>query len=100
MVREIRVTELAYDDLLEIWLHIALDNQPAADRWVAKIEKSYRSLQKFPFIGRIRDEFGRNVRSYPVGNYLIFYKVDDDSVVIHRIIHGARDLDTLIDLQE
>lgn len=68
---------------------------PAADRLIEKIEKAYRSLCGFPFKGAMRDELGENVRSYPVGNYLIFYTVDDEKVTVLRILHGARDVQDL-----
>ena len=35
---------------------------------------------------------GDGLRSLPVENYLIFYRVRDDTVEVLRVIHGARDL--------
>ena len=95
MVRELEVTDQAYDDLLEIWKYVARYNEPAANRLAEKIEKAYKSLPRFPFKGAIRDDLGVNVRSYPVGNYVMYYEVDDDKVSVVRVIHGARDIQSL-----
>jgi len=35
------------------------------------------------------------LRSFPVGQYVIFYRVAVDAVEIVTVIHGARDLDSL-----
>lgn len=31
------------------------------------------------------------VRRRPFGNYLIFYRIEDSTVQVMRILHGARD---------
>jgi len=43
-------------------------------------------------IGRSRPELGENLRSFPVGNYLVFYVPRADGVDIARVIYGGRDL--------
>jgi plasmid stabilization system protein ParE len=36
------------------------------------------------------------IRRRPWGNYLIFYRVGDDSVQILHVLHGARDYEKIL----
>lgn len=92
----LRRAPVALQDLSNIWLTIALDNPNAADRVISRIYDAEERLADFPELGRIRPELRQNLRSWAVGDYLIFYRIDPDAVVIMRILHGARDLDDLI----
>jgi len=38
------------------------------------------------------------MRSFPVGEYVIVYCVEDDDVFILRVVHGSRDFDRLFEL--
>jgi toxin ParE1/3/4 len=49
-------------------------------------------LAEHPFVGRPRPEFGQGVRSFPVGNYLIFYTPSQNGIDVARVIYGGRDL--------
>ncbi len=46
-------------------------------------------------MGRSRPELGPDLRSFPVGNYMIFYQPLDEGIEIVRIISAARDVDAL-----
>jgi toxin ParE1/3/4 len=43
-----------------------------------------------------RSDIAQGVRHFPVGNYLILYRVDDEGVEIVRYVHGRRRLRGLI----
>ena len=96
---DIFISDQAEADLVDIWLYIAEDNIPAADRLNQKINDLILKLQEFPEIGRERPEiraaFG--LRSVPVGKYLVFYQVTEDTVRIHRVLHGSMDIPSLFD---
>lgn len=85
----------AESDLIEIAVYIAQDNPKAASRWLDTIDEKLDMLSRQPLIGEIREEIARNLRSFPVGNYIIFYQPFDDGVKLVRVLHGARDLDQL-----
>lgn len=53
-------------------------------------------LARQPEIGEPRSEIRPHLRSFPVGNYVIFYKLVDARVVVVRVLHGARDLGGLL----
>ena len=92
---EYRLTEEARQDLDEIWLYIAEDNPSAADGFLDTLYERFVLLAQQPFLGRARLELAPHLRSFPVGNYVIFYRPIDDGVEIARVLRGSRDIDAL-----
>lgn len=88
----IRRTKHAARDAAEIWHYIAEDNPTAADRMISEFEKKLELLAQFPKMGRDRSDLSRSLRSFPVGNYLLFYRPTRAGIEVIRIAHGARDL--------
>ncbi len=97
----VRRSRLAAADLLDIWLHIARENEDAADRLLDRIEETCRRLAQSPALGRSRDELSPGLRSFPVGRYVLFYRPRKDrkgetaGIELARVLHGSRDLDLL-----
>ncbi|KAF0144333.1 MAG: RelE/StbE family addiction module toxin [Nitrospirae bacterium] len=90
----VRLLEIAEDDLNEIVTYIAAENFTAAEALAAKIEKNLSHLSVHPFIGRVPEEEELTRLGYRyliVQDYLIFYTIEGQTILIHRIIHGARD---------
>jgi plasmid stabilization system protein ParE len=53
-------------------------------------------LSRHPYLGRSRHEdLGTSLRTFPVGEYLIVYGIEDGDVLILRVVHGRRDLEAL-----
>lgn len=48
-------------------------------------------------MGRSRDELRAGYRSFPVGQYLILYRVGEKAVEIMHVLHGRRDLRSIIE---
>jgi toxin ParE1/3/4 len=96
-VSQYRVSEAASEDLDEIWLFIAQDDPDAADRFIRTILSRFPTLASMPYIGRHREELSARLRSFPVGNYVIFYRPIDDGIEVARILHGARDFPPLFE---
>jgi toxin ParE1/3/4 len=94
MPRATRTPE-AFADLAEIWAYIAADNEPAADRFLAKLQTECDKLGEFPGMGPARPELAKDLRSYPIGNYIIFYRPITGGVEIIRVLHGARRAKTI-----
>ena len=90
MPRILRTPE-AELDLIEIAAYIEADNPTAADRLLNTFEEKFKLLSEFPGLGRSREELGESVRSFPVGNYIIFYLPLRDGIDVIRVLHGARD---------
>jgi toxin ParE1/3/4 len=92
---EHRVSHSAREDLDRIWDYIAQDDPQAADRFVRLIVSKFVMLASMPQMGCPREELACGLRSFPVGNYIIFYRVMEGGVEIVRVLHGARDLPPL-----
>ena len=89
----VAISAAARIDLDDIWFHIATDSPTNADRFLDRlVEVATCTLAVAPLSGREREELGEGLRSLPVENYLIFYRVQDGAVEVLRVIHGARDL--------
>ena len=96
---QVRLLKIAEEDFTEIISYIAADNINAANSLADKIEKNLELLSENPKLGRIpRDEEIRNLgyRYIIVQNYIIFYTIEGKSILVHRILHGARNYKTLL----
>ena len=87
-------------DIADIHLFIAVENPDAAERFLAALRLSFRTLAQWPEIG-LRYQSNRaelaDLRFWPVRrftNYLIFYRVTGKPrrLQIIRVLHGARDV--------
>ncbi len=96
---EIRLLQVAEDDLREIISYIALDNPAAATALLDKIENSLSGLVSFPLLGKVPAEealAGMGYRFLTLNNYLVFYTVEEQIIWVHRIIHSARNYISLL----
>jgi toxin ParE1/3/4 len=91
-----RRTARAEDDLIEIWLYIARDNQKRADTLLDKIDQACALLAAHPAIGPARPDLAPELRYSTVGRYLILYREIAGGIEVVRIVHGARHLPDLI----
>lgn len=93
MARLIR-TELSVRDYQGIWQYIAADSVESADRVISAIEHQLQSLLELPLMGKAQPQFAPNLRSFPVGNFVIFYRPrdGDGDVEVVRVLHAARDI--------
>ena len=69
-----RLTKRARLDVLNIWLYIAQDSEPAADRFIDLLTHYFRLLGDNPYAGRSRNELRQGYRRFPVGQHVIFYE--------------------------
>ena len=96
---QIRLLKVAEEDFTEIISYVAADNLSAANTLANKIEKNLELLSDNPKLGRIpRDEEIRNLgyRYLIIQNYIVFYTIDKKTILIHRILHSARNYKSLL----
>ena len=93
--RKLIIAEQAIDDLMDIWLYIATDSIPNADRFIDFLYEKCSHLCETPNIGRKRPELLPDIRCLPVKRYLVFYRVTDKTIEIARVVSGYRDIATL-----
>ena len=103
---EVVLAPAACADLLAQWDYYADDvgDPDLADRFLARAETTFKKLARTPGFGRprsFRHPRMQNLRSWKVDDFpkhLIFYRPlpDERGVEIVRVLHGARDLDALL----
>ena len=92
--RVIRLLGLAERDLSDIYDYVVAEDPTAADRLLARIEKDLNTLSSQPMLGRIPRDHDIAMLGYRyliIGDYLAFYRLEPSVVLVHRILHGARD---------
>jgi len=93
-----RLARAAEAELDDIWCYISKESRTIeiADRVVDSITDRFLLLARNPHIGRRRDDDLRpGLRSFPVGEYVIIYRVEDDDVLILHVVRGSRDIEAL-----
>ncbi len=83
-------TNRADEDLIAIWLEIAVHDPSTADRVLDAIERRWRQIAIYPCSGIARDDIAPGIRHLIVGQYLTLYRVSDEAVEIIRVLHGRR----------
>jgi toxin ParE1/3/4 len=90
--------EQAKADLLRIKRYIAKQSgsNELALRYTEKLRQQCRKLAELPgTMGRARPELMEGLRSFPYGNYVIFFRYSDSLIEIVSIIEGHRDIEAL-----
>jgi toxin ParE1/3/4 len=80
-------------DLDSIWNFIGEHNLRAANGQIDQIGEIFEMLVQNPLAGRERPELRKDLRSFPVGNYIIFYIPLADGIEVIRVMHGRQDID-------
>jgi plasmid stabilization system protein ParE len=87
-----RISWLADKDIEQICDYIAQDNVSAADRLDEKIHETIGTLAQFPRMGHTRsDVHDPRFLFWSVGNYVICFRLERETLVVMRVVHGARD---------
>jgi len=95
----IRLLSIAEEDFTEIISFIAADNSKAAENLANKIEKNLELLSDNPLLGKSPSDSDLKLLGYRyliIENCLIFYTIEKRTILIHRMLHGARNYKTLL----
>jgi toxin ParE1/3/4 len=90
----IRLAPQARADLDAIWLFFARESgsDVLATRIVESVADKFGLFAKFPYIGKELDsDRCPGLRTFPINNYIIFYRIKAGEIRILRIIHSKRD---------
>ena len=93
-----RLAPQAEIDLDSAWYYVATASGSAeiADRLIEMIASRFFLLATQPHMGRHRDEDLRpGIRTLPVGEYIVAYRIEGDDVLILRVLRGSRDMSAL-----
>jgi toxin ParE1/3/4 len=102
MTNRYKVHPDARTDLVDIFVYIGQSGEDQAERFLTSAEETFKQLAEHPRIGRACSFGGElaGCRRWPVrgfNNFLIFYRAFADRVEIVRVLHGARDIETLLE---
>jgi plasmid stabilization system protein ParE len=80
-------------DFEDIEAYLSQYDESAVKRFFALLKKKIAILKDFPYSCPVYED-DPDYRKLVVGDYLVFYMVDEDAktVEIHRIFHGSRDI--------
>jgi toxin ParE1/3/4 len=92
---DIRRTAQAEEDLIDLWQYVTQDNPGAADRLLDEIEDKCALLAANPQLGPARPDIAADCRYFPVGRYLILYRLIPDGIEVVRVVQGSRRLENL-----
>jgi toxin ParE1/3/4 len=96
MVKPIIWSDFAIRDIREIYHYIRADSIFYADRLLDEIVSKVETLPPMPNRGRVTPEFGdSSIREIFVKQYRVIYKIEEERIVIHGVIHMARDFEAL-----
>lgn len=90
----ILITPVAEEDLINIWLYIARDNEEAADRVYEAAENTFKILADSPRMGtpyHPKRSRLKGVRFFPVNkyhSYIIYYREQPEGIEIIRVLHA------------
>ena len=94
-----RVLPGAEAELDDIWLYVARESNSieVANRLIDNITDRFWLLAKHRQIGRRRDhDLHSGLRSFPVGEYVIIYRIEGEEVLILHVMPGSRDIESLL----
>ena len=106
MSRRIIIRDSAFDDLDEISAYISENSPRASVRFLEEAQKAFALIEVMPGIGTRRDYDNpafSGMRVWPVpkfSKYLIFYLTTHETVEIVRILHGARNIQSVFSPEE
>src|SRR6266446_1253097 len=93
----------AESDLDGIYAYLARKSQTAAERFLEAAQLAFENLAIMPELGGRSESRHRvlaDLRVWPIRGfrkYLIFYRIMPDGIEIRRVIHGARDIESLFE---
>lgn len=83
-------------DMLNVLDYIAADNPHRAGSFLTELQQACLSLHDRPLRFPQLDGFAPHYRRRVHGNYLIIYKVADDTVTIMRVVSSWNDINQLV----
>ena len=100
---KVAFSKIAESDIDETLAYISYDlsNPDAASSFADELEHKLNEVSKTPRMGRlVENDFLKrdDVRSFLVGNFIVYYIVDEDEkvIVILRVVYEKRDLDKIL----
>jgi toxin ParE1/3/4 len=106
VIRQVTLRPAADRDLDDHYDYIAQDSLAAAQRLLDAAHATFDELLETPGMGRrkelhnpqLADLRQWQIRGFP--RYLIFYRETAAGIEVVRVLHGARDIDPLLEAED
>ena len=95
---KLKYLEQAREDFLKIKRYIAKEsgNKGIALSYTEKLRQQCRKLAQISgTVGMHRPELAEGLRSFPYGNYVIFFRYNEEFLEVVTIVEGHRDMTPL-----
>ncbi len=93
---KLHFSDAAKSDFDGIWNYLSAKNRSAAIRLVERLSDKLELLADNPLLGETVGPDVPEMRRYTLDrNYVAYYMPGLDSVLVTRILHGARDAESL-----
>jgi len=103
-MRHVKIRPLAWQDISETAEYLeSQSGLELAERFLNAIIADLELLSKMPQMGALcgfQSSEARDIRRWPVTNFerwLLFYKPLDSEIEIARVLHGAQDINAILD---
>jgi len=88
-----KLTPEAETDLIEIYVYgFQRFGETQAEQYFSELENCFEVLSQTPLICRQRPEFIPPVRIQHRGRHLVVYVIQDDRILIIRVLHDSMDI--------
>jgi plasmid stabilization system protein ParE len=84
-------------DLEEIVDYIAQDSPHQAARVLRLLRARMKEIGQQPQLYRLRPEIGAEARLATAGNYVILFRIHQNTVRIERVLQGSRNLLSILE---
>jgi toxin ParE1/3/4 len=88
----LRLSPRVAGDLEDIADYIARDSPRQALRVLQLLRKRMEEIAQKPRMYQLRPEIGSDARLASIGNYVILFRIRENTVRIERVLHGGRNL--------
>ena len=93
------ISESARADLRDITIYIARDNPERAASFVEELIEQVQVVGERPLSFAAKDDLHSGMRSATHGRYRIVFRSDDAKVTVLRVLHGVRDIRSIVSLK-
>lgn len=97
---EVRFTAKGRADLRDINHYLQTLPESSAFRIRGELRLTLENIRRFPRIGRVNEEqtelAAEPVYRFVSKPYILFYSIEQDHILILGVIHGKRDVDTIM----
>jgi len=95
----LKLLRIAEEDLNDIIGYVFENNRGAAVKLLESFEKVFTRLVSYLYLGKFPDELDlmqKGYRYFIHKDYVIFYKIENENILVYRILHSAREIKNLL----